>query len=133
MAELLVTPDPVVRARSYLQRYVATVEGGVPADWKWAAPLVVLLDGGGGGEYDRVLSEARLTVEASAPTRGEASALARRVLALLRAWQDAERGVYWGGEVSRPAYFPDDETGTPLYVFTVSLVFRAIPEAIDPL
>ena len=67
MVDLLTAPDPVVAARTYLSRYVANVHGGVPPEWEWQAPLVVLRDGGGAGEYSRVLNDSRITVEVSAP------------------------------------------------------------------
>ena len=129
MADLIIPPDPILRARAYLAAQgVGNVQGGVPAGWAWDEPLVVLRDAGGSGEYSRVLFESRLSVEASAPTRPEASSLARRVLALLRAWEDREGGVYWRGQLGNPAYFPDDETGTPLYTFAIQVAIRGEPD-----
>ena len=129
--EILVPVDPVARACKYLGGFgLGKVAGAVPDGWAWDGPLVVVKGAGGGGEYSRVLADERLTVEASAPARGEASLLARRTLALLRAWQDREGGVYWSGPVGAVTYWPDDETGTPLYQFTVALAFRAQRELI---
>lgn len=123
MAGVILAQDPVLRARAFLKLYFPRVEIRVPHQWPWQEQLIVLRDGGGSGEYSRVLSESRLTVEVSDPSVAKASLAAREVLALLRSWQDMEEGVYWRSEVSRPAYFPDDDTGTPLYTFTVSLAF----------
>lgn len=130
MVDVLLSQDPVLRARSFLKRYFERVEMQVPHDWLWKSTLVVLRDGGGAGEYDRVLSDARLTVEVSDPSVKVASDTARRVLALLREWPRIESGVYFRAEAGRPAYFPDDETGTPLYTFTVSLAFKHVPAVI---
>lgn len=130
MVDVLLSQDPVLRARSFLKRYFERVEMQVPRDWPWKSTLVVLRDGGGAGEYDRVLSDARLTVEVSDPSVKVASDTARQVLALLREWPRIESGVYFRAEAGRPAYFPDDETGTPLYTFTVSLAFKHVPAVI---
>lgn len=130
MVDVLLSQDPVLRARSFLKRYFERVEIQVPHDWPWKSTLVVLRDGGGAGEYDRVLSDARLTVEVSDPSVKVASDTARQVLALLREWPRIESGVYFRAEAGRPAYFPDDETGTPLYTFTVSLAFKHVPAVI---
>lgn len=130
MVDVLLSQDPVLRERSFLKRYFERVEIQVPRDWPWKSTLVVLRDGGGAGEYDRVLSDARLTVEVSDPSVKVASDTARQVLALLREWPRIESGVYFRAEAGRPAYFPDDETGTPLYTFTVSLAFKHVPAVI---
>lgn len=133
MADVLIAQDPVLRARTFLRRYFSRVEVQVPSGWPWRETLIVLRDGGGAGEYDRVLTDARLTVEVSSPRIADASLTARRVLGLLREWPHLERGVYWRYPASSPAYFPDDDTGTPLYTFTVNLAFKSAVEAIEPL
>lgn len=130
MVDVLLSQDPVLRARAFLKRYFPRVEIRVPTGWDWRSTLVVVRDGGGSGEYDRVLSDARLTVEVSDPSVGVASTVARQVLALLREWPRIESGVYFRAEAGRPAYFPDDETGTPLYTFTVNLAFKHVPAVI---
>lgn len=123
---VLVAPDPIVEARTWLRDKVpATVEGALPARWDWSEPLVLLRDGGGSAERSRVLTQSRLTVETSAPTRAAASVLARRVYGLLRAWPDHAPGVYWDFALSVPAYSPEPNSGTPSYVFTVALSFRS--------
>lgn len=130
MVDVLLSQDPVLRARAFLKGYFSRVEIRVPPGWDWKSTLVVIRDGGGAGEYDRVLSDARLTVEVSDPSVKVASDTARQVLALLREWPRIESGVYFRAEAGRPAYFPDDETGTPLYTFTVSLAFKHVPAVI---
>lgn len=130
MTEVLIPQDPVLRARAFLQRYFKRVEMRVPDRWAWRETLILLRDAGGAGEYDRVLSDARLTVEVSDPSVRVASDTARRVLAMLKEWPRIESGVYFRSEVGAPAYFPDDETGTPLYVFTVSLAFKHVPTVV---
>lgn len=130
MADVLVPQDPVLRARAYLLRYFPRVEVQVPPKWAWDDLLVVLTDTGGAGEYDRVLSDARITVEVSHPRIKNASEAARVIQGLLREWQHIEDGVYWRSEVGRPAFYPDDETGTPKYIQTVSLAFRSEPRSI---
>lgn len=130
MVDVLLSQDPVLRARAFLKRYFERVEMQVPHSWPWKSTLIVLRDGGGAGEYDRVLSDARLTVEVSDPSVKVASDTARRVLALLHEWPRLESGVYFRSEAGRPAYFPDDETGTPLYTFTVNLAFKHVPAVI---
>lgn len=130
MVDVLISQDPVLRARAFLKGYFSRVEIRVPPGWDWRSTLVVVRDGGGSGEYDRVLSDARLTVEVSDPSVGVASKVARQVLALLHEWPRIESGVYFRAEAGRPAYFPDDETGTPLYTFTVNLAFKHVPAVI---
>ena len=130
MVDVLISQDPVLRARAFLKGYFPRVEIRVPPGWDWRSTLVVIRDGGGSGEYDRVLSDARLTVEVSDPSIGVASTVARQVLALLHEWPRIESGVYFRTEAGRPAYFPDDETGTPLYTFTVNLAFKHVPAVI---
>lgn len=130
MVDVLLSQDPVLRARAFLKGYFSRVEIRVPPGWDWKSTLVVIRDGGGGGEYDRVLSDARLTVEVSDPSVGVASTVARQVLALLHEWPRMESGVYFRAEAGRPAYFPDDDTGTPLYTFTVNLAFKHVPAVI---
>lgn len=135
MAQIIIPPDPVPPARAYLSRFFPDVVGGVPPGWRWDRPLVVLRDGGGAGTRARVLFPTRLTVECSAPDRAVASELAGRVHGLLRAWEDYAEGVHWGATVGRPVFFPDDETGTPLYQLTVQLFMRGIvqdfPETVN--
>lgn len=133
MADVILSQDPVFRARAFLKLYFPNVEIQVPHKWGWKSTLIVLRDGGGSGEYSRVLSDSRITVEVSDPSVAKASITAREVLALLRSWQDIEQGVYWRSEVGRPAYFPDDDTGTPLYTFTVSLAFLSASATVEPL
>lgn len=130
MVDVLLSQDPVLRARAFLKLYFPRVEIRVPHGWDWKSTLVVLRDGGGSGEFDRVLSDARLTVEVSDPSVAVASRVAREVLALLHEWQHLEAGVYFRAEAGRPAYFPDDDTGTPLYTFTVNLAFKHVPAVI---
>ena len=76
MVDVLLSQDPILRARSFLKRYFPRVEMQVPHGWTWRSTLIVLRDGGGAGEYDRVLSDARLTVEVSDPSVKVASGLA---------------------------------------------------------
>lgn len=130
MVDVLLSQDPVLRARAFLKAFFPRVEIQVPPGWAWKSTLVVLRDGGGSGEYDRVLSDARLTVEVSDPSVRVASETARKVLALLHEWPRIESGIYFRSEAGRPAYFPDDETGTPLYTFTVSLAFKHVPAVV---
>ena len=130
MVDVLLSQDPILRARTFLKRYFPRVEIQVPHGWAWKTTLIVLRDGGGAGEYDRVLSDARLTVEVSDPSVKVASDTARRVLALLHEWPRLESDVYFRSEAGRPAYFPDDETGTPLYTFTVNLAFKHVPAVV---
>ena len=119
-----------IRDRAFLKQYFERVEIQVPHGWAWRSTLIVLRDGGGAGEYDRVLSDARLTGEVSDPSVKVASDTTRRVLAVLHEWPRLESGVYFRSEAGRPAYFPDDETGTPLYTFTVNLAFKHVPAVV---
>lgn len=130
MVDVLLSQDPVLRARAFLKQYFERVEIQVPHGWAWRSTLIVLRDGGGAGEYDRVLSDARLTGEVSDPSVKVASDTTRRVLAVLHEWPRLESGVYFRSEAGRPAYFPDDETGTPLYTFTVNLAFKHVPAVV---
>ena len=133
MVDVLLSQDPVLRARAFLKQYFERVEIQVPHGWAWKTTLIVLRDGGGAGEYDRVLSDARLTGEVSDPSVKVASDTTRRVLAVLHEWPRLESGVYFRSEAGRPAYFPDDETGTPLYTFTVNLAFKHVPAVVPAL
>ena len=130
MVDVLLSQDPILRARAFLKQYFERVEIQVPHGWAWRSTLIVLRDGGGAGEYDRVLSDARLTGEVSDPSVKVASDTTRRVLAVLHEWPRLESGVYFRSEAGRPAYFPDDETGTPLYTFTVNLAFKHVPAVV---
>ena len=91
------------------------------------------MDTGGAGERDVVLDDVRLTVEVSHPDSVEASLWCRNIHGLLRAWQGAEPGVYWGRTNQRPTYTPDDETRTPAYTTTVELSFRATEQVVAPI
>lgn len=128
MAEIILFQDPVVRAVSFLGKYVP-VEAGpfmdVPPDWDWGPLLVTVVDTGGQGERDVVLDDARLTVEVSHTNSMEASRIARELHGLIRQWPFEEKGVIFLRTVQRPTFQPDSETRTPGYSFTVELSFRA--------
>lgn len=131
MTEVLVAPDPLLLARAWLLRYFPRVEVGVPDKWAWNDLLIVLSNTGGAGEYGRVLSESRLTVEVTHPRIAAASDAAFKCLALLQEWTRQTDGVYWRGEYGHPAYQPTD-TG-PAYIFTVGIAFKSKPVTINPL
>lgn len=133
MVDVLLTQDPILRARAFLKGYFPRVEMQVPPGWGWKSTLVIVRDGGGSGEYDQVLSDARLTVEVSDPSVAKASLTIRQILALLHEWPRLESGVYFRSEAGRPAYFPDDATGTPLYSVTVNLAFKHVPAEVPSL
>lgn len=132
MTEVLVAQDPALRARAFLKKYFDPVEVQVPPKWPWTSLLIVLTDNGGPGEYSKVLSDCTLTVEVSHPKVKVASDTARQILGLLHEWPHLEEGVYWRREIGRPAFQPDDDTGVPSYIFTVSLAFRSDLVALPP-
>ena len=45
MVDVMLSQDPVLRARSFLKRYFERVEIQVPHDWLWKTTLIVLRDG----------------------------------------------------------------------------------------
>lgn len=121
--------DPVAAAIEYLTPYVRRVEGGEP-DGKDYAPdelIVIVQDGGGGGEYSHQLSDTRLTFEVRAGDRGLAADTASLVDALIRDWPYRAGGVYYRGALSRPTFSPEPERRIPAYLWTVNLAFRGHP------
>ena len=133
MTDILVTPDPVLRARAFLSRFFERVEVTVPAGWDYSSPLLHVRDGGGSGPYDAVLDECLLTVEVTAPRIAEASSIARSAFGVMQAWPGLEKGVYWRSCVGRPVFESDTDNGIPMYVFTVEMAFRMEAATIDDL
>lgn len=133
VTEVILFPDPVVRAIAFLTAYLPAdvwVSQDIPADRP--QELVTVTDTGGAGVHDHVLDETRLTLDVWAPNSPRASQLARTIYALLRAWPGTEPGVYLRKGWSRPAYFPDSETRIPRYVLTVTFSFRGEAVEVSP-
>lgn len=126
---IFVPQNASARAVLFVQQfYPAAPE--LPDHFKHDETFVRVVDTGGVGMYDHVLTAKRLTFEVWGSSWEEAGEVAAHVYALLRAWPQLEDGVYWRGSLSAPQRFPD-ETRKPRYVMTVELAFRATEEAMD--
>lgn len=126
---LFIPPDGAARAVRFLQGYYPAAPE-LPDAFAYDSTFVRVVDTGGRGYYDHVLTAKRLTVEVWGGTWEQAGTAANRVYGLLRAWPEVEPGVYWRGSLSAPQRFPD-ETRKPRYVMTVEVAFRTTEEALN--
>lgn len=124
MTDIIVSPDPMLMAREYLARFYRNVHVQTPHGWEFKDLLVVVSDVGGSGNRSIALEDVLLTVEVSHPQIATASRVAREIAGLLREWPYVADGVYWRNMVGRPTFRPDDGTGVPEYILTVSMSFR---------
>lgn len=131
--EVIKFPDPFEACRDFLKEATGHRAGfALPDDYTaTSGPFLKIVDVGGAGAYGIAFEDVRLTVQVYAGTRGQASALARTVDALLRHWPRVDSRVKWRGPVSRPQYYPDDPR-MPRYVLTVNLAFRGALENVSP-
>lgn len=124
--QLIVFPDPVAEVMGYLAEHSPGLEVGqslaqAPRPDSHEGLYVQVVDGGG-GPWEHVFDDARITVEVSHPDSVEASNVARRCDALLRAYA-APKGR-WLSTVSHPRCLPDPDLRLPAYVLTHTLRFR---------
>lgn len=124
--DLILFPDPVAEILSYFGEHISVLELGEslaqdprPDDHDG---LYIQVVDAGGGPWELVFDDVRITVEVSAPDSVEASNTARLCDALLRAYA-TNRGR-WLATISRPHYTPDPDLRIPAYQLTHTLRFR---------
>lgn len=119
-------PDPVAEILTYFAESVPGLELGEslaqdprPDDHDG---LYIQVVDAGGGPWEHVFDDVRITVEVSAADSVEASNTARHCDALLRAY--ATPKGRWLATISRPHYTPDPDQRIPAYQLTHTLRFR---------
>lgn len=135
--QAFVPRDAVAETMAFVEPYLPAgtlVAQDIPDDLDWSGVelVVQISDAGGPGLRDHILDDVALTFEVGHPDSVTASYWARRVYALIRAWQIGAVGVYWGRTIQRPAYQWDSATGRPFYSFSVLMTFKAEPTTITP-
>lgn len=124
--QLILFPDPVAEILAYHGQHFPDLELGVslaqaPRPDDHDGLYIQVLDAGG-GPWEQVFDDVRITVEVSHPDSVEASNAARLSDALLRAY--ATPKGRWLATVSRPHYTPDPDLRIPAYQLTHTLRFR---------
>lgn len=105
--------------------HTVTVATNVPA----ARPdKLVKVTATGGVLRDIVISEAQLAIECWAASPVLAGDLARDAQAILNDWTGHKAGnsFIYDCQARMPASFPDPDTRTPRYIFTVQVLLRAV-------
>lgn len=113
-------PDPVVEVITYLSGHFTEISQEPRPD-NHRGLYVQVIDVGG-GPWEQVFDDARITVETSDADSVVASDAARLCDALLRAYQSSKGR--WLATVARPRYSPDPDMRVPAYELTHTLRFR---------
>lgn len=115
-------PDPVAEIITYLAPHFSDAEFAQdPRPDDHDGLYIQVLDAGG-GPWEQVFDDARITVEASEADSMKASDAARLCDALLRAYATSKGR--WLATISRPRYTPDPDMRVPAYQLTHTLRFR---------
>lgn len=120
--DLIVFPDPITELITYLSQYFPDDDiAQDPRPDSYVGLYIQVLDAGG-GPWEQVFDDVRVTVEVSEGDSVKASDAARLCDALLRAFHTS-RGR-WLATLSRPRYTPDPDMRVPAYQLTHTLRFR---------
>jgi len=132
MTEVLVTPDVVLAATSYLRTGLGVLADRVATAVPSTMPNnMVKVSLTGGSRTGLVSDAAQLTVECWSANDPTASLLARTAHAYMLAAAGVEAAGLWVRKVETVGgvqYFPDPDTNKPRYQFTVR--WHVIPAAI---
>ena len=119
---MVMFPDPVVEVITYLtDHYPGTNLSQDPRPHDHDGLYVQVVDTGG-GPFEQVMDDARITVETSHEDSVIAADAARLADALLRAYRSPIGR--WLSTVARPRYSPDPDVRVPAYELTHTLRFR---------
>jgi len=123
MTEVLVTPDVILAATSYLRAGLGVLADRVATSVPSTMPNnMVKVSLTGGSRNDLVSDSAQLTVECWSANDPTASLLARTAQAYMHAAAGIEAGGLWVRRVETVGgvqSFPDPDTNKPRYQFSV--------------
>lgn len=128
---IVIFPDPVAKAISYLSLFYDNVLGEEPdgPDYNPTVPHILVGDGGGPGVRSHSLLDARLIFDIRCTDRAVASDTSQAVAATLRDWEFQDSSVtLLGGDT--PKYSPDADRRLPAYLFTFTFAFRGQPKTL---
>ena len=119
--ELVIQPDALAAAKSWLKRHLPDVKVLGERPTKLPDRFVILRETGGGRMKAKVIAPFFLTVEVWDGDTVKASKLARKMAAIFNAWEGVEA---YTSQATIPVYNPDLETRRARYTFAVDGTLR---------